>query len=246
MTKKLKIGIVEDEMIIANTLAEMLMEVGYDVTELAGRYSEAITMIEKEKPDLILLDINLLGPKSGIDVAETVRKEYNIPFIFLTANLDADTVARAKVVKPSAYLIKPVTKEQLYTAIEIAFSNYNVESHTALPASQGKTGTTQDFIFLKDGYVFRKVFFNEILYMESDANYITIHLENGSKIMVRFTMNEFLEQLDKSIFVRIHRSFVINIKMIGSVFPTEVSLKGVKVPIGKNYKDDLMKLLGIG
>ena len=59
-------------------------------------------------------------------------------------------------------------------------------------------------------------------------------------------MNEFLEQIDKTVFIRIHRSFAINLKMVDNVFPTEVSVKGTKVPIGKNYKDELMKLLGIG
>ncbi len=243
MTKKLKIGIVEDEMIIANVLSDMLMEVGYEVTEFASRYSEAITMIETEKPDLILLDINLLGPKTGIDVAEAIRKNYHIPFIFLTANLDAGTIEKAKVVKPSAYLVKPVTKEQLHSAIEIAFSNYNEENQATVNSEVANL--PKDFLFVKDGYVFRKVFFNEILYLESDANYVTIHLAGDKKIMVRFTMSEFLEQLDKKLFIRVHRSYVINIKMVDNVFPTEVSVKGQKVSIGKNYKDELMKILGI-
>ena len=58
-------------------------------------------------------------------------------------------------------------------------------------------------------------------------------------------MSEFLEQLDKKVFIRVHRSYVVNIKMVDNVFPAEVSVKGKKVSIGKNYKDDLMKILGI-
>jgi DNA-binding LytR/AlgR family response regulator len=243
--KKLKIGIVEDEMIIANVLEEMLTAVGYEVTEFACRYSEAITMIENEKPDLLLLDINLLGQKNGIDVAETVRSKYDIPFIFLTANLDNKTIEQAKQVKPSAYLVKPVTKEQLYSAIEIAFSNYNDENRILPTVASAHPQAVHDFIFIKDGYVFRKIFFKDILYLESDANYVTIHLENGKKLMARFTMNDFLEQIDQKIFVRIHRSFVVNFTMIENVFPSEVSVKGTMVAIGKSYKDDLMKLLGL-
>ena len=121
----IKIGFVEDEMVIAMTIASTLKKLNYTIAFQASNYTDAITKIQHESPDLLLLDINLGGQKDGIDIAEYVRANYNIPIIFLTANSDLATVQRAKLVKPNAYLLKPFTKDDLFIAIEIAIHNYN-------------------------------------------------------------------------------------------------------------------------
>jgi DNA-binding LytR/AlgR family response regulator len=240
----LKIGIVEDELVIGRTILNTLNELGYAHCGPAISYTEAMEMLEQERPDLLLLDIQLSGKKDGIDVAEKLNELYHIPFIFLTANSDGETIDRAKKVKPHAYIVKPFTKEELYAAIEIAFSNFTCSKQPAkaeLPAIH----PAKDFMFVRDGYVFRKIFFNDLLYLESDANYITLHLKSQKKVMVRSTLNDLIEQLDTRKFIRIHRSFSVNVDLIDDVFPAEVSVNGTKIPIGKSYKEDLFKALGI-
>lgn len=239
----LKIGIVEDELVIARTILNTLEELGYSHCGPAINYTEALEMLEDNKPDLLLLDIQLSGRKDGIDVAQKLNETYQIPFIFLTANSDIDTIDRAKKVKPHAYIVKPFTKEELFAAIEIAFSNFagNRQIIKTVPASHyGK-----DFMFVKDGYVFRKIFFNELVYLESDANYVTLHLKSQKKVVVRSTLNDFVEQIDPGIFIRIHRSYSVNISLIEDIFPTEIATHGIKIPIGKSYREDLLKALGI-
>jgi len=238
----LKVGIVEDELVIGRTILNTLDELGYAHCGPAINYTEAIEMLERDKPDLLLLDIQLSGKKDGIEVAAKLNELYRIPFIFLTANSDGETIERAKKVKPHAYIVKPFTKEELYAAIEIAFSNFTGST----TASPGKTGhPAKEFMFVRDGYVFRKIFFNDLLYLESDANYITLHLKSQKKVMVRSTLNDFIGQLDARTFLRIHRSYSVNINLVDDVFPTEVSIGGIKIPIGKSYKEDLFKALGI-
>jgi DNA-binding LytR/AlgR family response regulator len=243
--ERLKIGIVEDDMIIAGAISEMLLEIGYDVPDNATRYSEAIALIENEKPDLLLLDINLVGQMDGIDVADTVMKKFGIPFIFLTANMDSATIQRAKLVRPSAYLAKPVTKDQLYSAIEIAFSNYN--SDVAQSASQQKDAqpSARDSVFIKDGHSFRKVYYKELIYLESDSNYVSLHLNNGKKILVRSTLDDFINQLDAGLFFRVHRGYAVNTSLIDGVYPAEISVSGVKIPVGRTYKELLREKLGL-
>ena len=242
--EKLTIGIVEDDMIIAGALSEMLSEIGYHVPDNATRYSEAIELIEQEKPDLLLLDIHLVGQMDGIDLAETVRKKFQIPFIFLTANLDAATVERAKGVHPSAYLAKPVTKDQLYSAIEIACSNFNGVKTTGETKSESAT-TKKDSVFVKDGHSFRKVYYQELLYLESEANYVALHLSTGKKILIRSSLDDFIHQLDPNLFIRVHRGYAVNTEMIDGVFPAEVSVRGVKIPVGRTHKEELLARLGI-
>ena len=242
--KGLNIGIVEDELVIGRTILSTLDELGYSHCGPAINYTEAMEMLEENKPDLLLLDIQLSGKKDGIDVAQKINELYQVPFIFLTANSDAETIDRAKKVKPHAYIVKPFTKEELFAAIEIAFSNFTGTRRDTKP-EQAASYHTKDFMFVKDGYIFRKIFFYELLYLESDANYVTLHLKSHKKVMVRSTLNDFIEELDQKKFIRIHRSYSVNISLIDDIFPTELSLGGIKIPIGKSYKEELFKALGI-
>jgi DNA-binding LytR/AlgR family response regulator len=240
----LKIGIVEDELVIARTILNTLGELGYSHCGPAINYTEALEMLEQDKPDLVLLDIQLSGKKDGIDVAEKLNELYPIPFIFLTANSDGETIDRAKKVRPHAYIVKPFTKEELFAAIEIAFSNF-AGSRSGAKSDQATSHPVKEYLFIRDGYVFRKIFFNDLLYLESDANYVTLHLKQDKKVMVRSTLNDFIEQLDMRKFIRIHRSYSVNMHLIDDVFPTEVSVNGIKIPVGKSYKEELFKALGI-
>ncbi len=240
----LKIGIVEDELVIARTILNTLDELGYSHCGPAINYSEAMEMLEQNKPDLLLLDIQLSGKKDGIDVAQKLNELYRVPFIFLTANSDAETIDRAKKVKPHAYIVKPFTKEELFAAIEIAFSNFT-GNRSDTKSDEIASWHTKDFMFIKDGYVFRKIFFNDILYMESDANYVTLHLQSQKKVMVRSTLNDFIEQVSQKIFIRVHRSYSVNISKIEDIFPTEITMQGIKIPIGKSYREELFKILGL-
>ncbi|RRA98776.1 LytR/AlgR family response regulator transcription factor [Larkinella rosea] len=238
----LRIGVVEDELVIARTILNTLEELGYSSCGPAINYTEALELIEHDKPDLLLLDIQLAGRKDGIDVAHRLNEIHPIPFIFLTANSDAETIDRAKTVKPHAYIVKPFTKEELFAAIEIAFSNFTGNQSEVKPAV---ANPARNFVFVKEGYVFRKVFFNELLFLESDANYVTLNLKSHRKIMVRSTIQDFVEQLDPAQFIRIHRSYSVNLSLIEEVFPTEIVVQGVKIPIGKSYREDLFKALGL-
>lgn len=240
----LKIGIVEDELVIARTITGTLDELGYTHCGPAISYTEALEMVESDKPDLLLLDIQLAGRKDGVDFAEKLNESYQLPFIFLTANSDIETIDRAKKVNPHAYIVKPFTKEELYAAIEIAFSNYSDQTKSK-NRNKSVARHPKDFMFVKDGYVFRKVFFEELIYLESEANYVVLHLSTNKKVTVRSSINDFLEQLDPQRFRRIHRRYVVNTYLIADIFPTELSLADVKLPIGKSYRDELLRALGI-
>ncbi|MBK7854946.1 MAG: response regulator transcription factor [Bacteroidetes bacterium] len=158
--------------------------------------------------------------------------------------MDSSTIERAKDVRPSAYLAKPITKEQLYSAIEIAFSNFNSQPQEQINIDN-ENSANKDFVFVKDGYAFIKVLFNEIIFLESDANYVSIHLAAGKKMMVRNKLDDFIEQLDKNLFLRIHRSYAVNRNKIEGIFPTELTIGSNKIPIGKTYRDELKKMMGI-
>lgn len=107
----IKILIVEDELIIAQDMIDILEKMGYEVMENAMDAEETFEILSKDTPDLILLDINLSGGRDGIDIAKEINEKYKIPFIFTTSYTDGLTIERAKEVKPLNYLVKPFKPE---------------------------------------------------------------------------------------------------------------------------------------
>jgi len=231
----IKIGVVEDEMIIAASIVSTLKKLKYNVVNTASNYNAAIDMIEKEELQLLLLDINLGGKKDGIDIATYVRSNYELPIIFLTANSDIATVQRAKTVKPNAYLLKPFTKDDLYTAIEIAFSNYDESSDKQLK---------KDSIILKIGYDYIKLKFSEIVYLESDDNYVSINIGSGKPLVSRATLSEMTDKLPSSTFTRINRSVIINHAFIKKVETDQVLVGDAGFSITLKSRQELLEKIG--
>ena len=103
---KKKILIVEDERIVAEDIKRTLKKLGYSVTSIVSSGKEAIQKVDKDKPDLILMDIVLRGDMDGITTAEHIHSKCGLPVIYLTAYADQGTVQRAKVAEPYGYIVK--------------------------------------------------------------------------------------------------------------------------------------------
>jgi hypothetical protein len=122
-----KILVVEDELIVALELKSRLYDLGYTVNGTVASGEEAIEETRKQNPDIILMDINIKGAYDGVQVAEIIKAEYDIPIIFITAFSDPKTLQRAKIIEPYGYIIKPFEERELHTAIEIALYKHNME-----------------------------------------------------------------------------------------------------------------------
>ena len=242
MAQEIKIAIVEDELLIAESIRMTLDEIGYQTCEPVSNYAEALEMIRQQKPDLVLLDINLRGEKDGIDIAKQINELYNLPFIFLTANSDMVTVGRAKEVKPYAYLVKPFTQEELFTSIEIAVNNFNAAKRVV---PEKKAADDKNYIFIRDNHRFIKILFQDIAYLESRENYVVIHSIDKKTITHRTTFSEFLSQLPAEKFFRIHRSYAIQTELIENIENTGVTLAGITIPLSNTYKESLFSHLNI-
>jgi len=122
-----KILIVEDERIVALDISATLRTLGYAIAGIAVSGDEALSIVEKEKPDLILMDIRIKGETDGIQTAEIILNNNNIPIIYLTAYADEDTLSRAKITEPYGYIIKPFDKKILHSVIEMALYKNRME-----------------------------------------------------------------------------------------------------------------------
>jgi PAS domain S-box-containing protein len=119
--------IVEDEAIIAADLAGKLGRLGYIISGSTGFGEEAVNQARDQRPDLVLMDIRLAGNMDGIEAAEIIRREMDLPVIFLTAHSDRSTLERAKLSEPFGYILKPFEERELATNIEMALYKHQAE-----------------------------------------------------------------------------------------------------------------------
>ena len=143
MASKGKILVVDDNRLVLATLTDGLMRAGYHVID-ADNGDDAILLAREHKPDLALLDIRMEG-KSGFDVAQYLRDQCRMPFMFLSAFSDEETVAQVKALGAVAYLVKPLDIKQIVPAVEAAFANLDATSAQAGAAhAQPARGTASN------------------------------------------------------------------------------------------------------
>jgi two-component system cell cycle sensor histidine kinase/response regulator CckA len=124
---KARILIVEDDNIIALELRNRLEGMGYDIVAVTAYGEEALTHVEQDPPDLVLMDIQLRGGLDGIEAAAAIQTRFNLPVVYLTTYADEHTLQRAKVTQPYGYIIKPFQERELSTTIEIALDKHAIE-----------------------------------------------------------------------------------------------------------------------
>lgn len=230
----LKILIVEDEILIAETIRLYLEEKGHIVQDICISYREAIRAIEREKPDVVVLDIRLYGDKSGIDVAKYLQSQpIKTPFVYLTSQYDQRIFNLALETVPFGYLAKPIQKESLLTTIETAYRLFQ----------QDELSTVKSII-INDGYQNHRIKEREILYIKSDHIYANIYLANRDKITIRKSLQDILDIIQSQLFFQCHRSYIVNTLHINSWNKSNVVLiSGEQIPVSRTKHKDLEKLL---
>jgi len=148
---KLKVLIVEDQFIEANDIELMLLKAGYAVTGIANSVAAALKLLEKEKPDLVLVDIFLKGPLTGIDLAVTLR-EKNIAFIYVSANSNHDVLVAAKATQPYGFIVKPFRERDLLVTLEIAQYRYENSAEASERKEEELQGKLKNIIADKEGW----------------------------------------------------------------------------------------------
>ncbi|MFK7937123.1 MAG: LytR/AlgR family response regulator transcription factor [Saprospiraceae bacterium] len=233
----LNILIVEDEPIIARDLSFALTDMGYQVTGIAHSAAAALQYLAQEQIDLCLLDINIEGHLSGIDVAHIINQQYQIPFVYLTSYSDQNTLERVKITQPFGYLVKPVDEPTLKSTLEIAL--YNFQNQTAATKGNNEEFWLESEFFIRHRGELVKVNVSDILYAEASDNYTLLHTED-QKYVVSAVLKKVEEKLLPHAFCRIHRSYLINLRCIQKVAQYDVYLGGKPLPISRKYREDFL------
>ncbi|MCW3091663.1 MAG: response regulator of the LytR/AlgR family [Ferruginibacter sp.] len=242
MDTLIKILVVEDEMIIAAKISMQLTNLGYEVTGILPRGEQAIQQVKENKPDIILLDINLKGEIDGIETARQVQLYDDIPIIYLTANSDEATFNRAKPTKPYAFISKPFKQLDLQRAIELTISR--MAGNATGVNTESKTGEAQPFILsdrifvrFKDKMV--KIMLADILFLEADRNYSRIFTSTKEYVLA-ITLKTIEDKMNMMSFMRIHRSYLVNINQVDEVTESHVMIAQKPIPLGSGMREQLM------
>lgn len=204
--------------------------------EVLGQYTDpykARDFLKNNPVDLVFLDINMPG-LSGLQLLDQLSVRPHVVFATAYSEYAVDSYEY----EAADYLLKPIEFDRFAKAVQKVkkLMMTNVEE---------KTGVLSKYLFLKDGYKQVKICIAEIFYIQSDGNYLNVFTPSG-RVNTRLTLNQMIDQLPSSSFIRVHNSYVVNIEQIERIENNQIIISDSSISIGPSYKEALQKKLGNG
>lgn len=232
----LRILLVEDNKIIGQNIKKILEFVGYDVIGPIRSGEEALKTVEQEHYDLAVLDIELEGRLSGLEVAENLAIKSNAPIIFITGILDQSVREKAVAIGARFFINKPFNERNLVNAIDMTLD-------AASESSKAKPVETEH-VFVKVNKRYIKVAINEIDFLESSGHY-TIIYKGKEQISSSHSISDFLSKYHLPSFIKVHRSFAVNIHRVTDFDDTHIYFSQKMVPISQSLRKDFRERIAI-
>lgn len=246
----INILVVEDESIVRKDIERSLIKLGYNVVAQADNGEKALELAREFKPDLAMLDIMLKGNMTGIDTAEAIKQEMDIPVIYLTAYADEATLNKAKLTEPHGYLLKPFKEVDLRTTVEMALHKHSKEREVKvendLLRKLASYKESAEYLFVKSHSKLVKVNSSEVYYVEALKDYVQI-VTKDHKYTIHATMKDIERKLPKKFFQRVHRSFIVNMDKIAGIVGGDVEIADFNklIPVGGNYREEFGERINI-
>jgi two-component system, LytTR family, response regulator len=234
MDKKISCLIVDDEPTAREIIAEHLAKIkNAKVVGACASATEAFTLINTQKVNLIFLDINM--PEiSGLSFARSINREIKI--IFTTAY--REYALEGFDLQAVDYLLKPISFERLFRAVN---SFHSVHFNKVNPQLQ-ESVVQNDFMFVRSDRKMIRINFADICYIESLSDYLKIYTTTNI-VVIRETISNIEKHLPNSDFLRVHRSFIISLSALDSYTNEYVELTGKTIPISRSYKSTVLEKL---
>jgi DNA-binding LytR/AlgR family response regulator len=236
--EKTLVLIVEDQVLIAKSIEAMVNDHGMEVLGICKTGEEAITLAGQRIPDIVIMDIRLQGKLDGIQTSKALQLNERIPVIYLSDYSDKGTVRRATETRPANYLSKPFTERDLLRAIDLAIYNAN--------AARALNDNDEEFVFLrrKGDQASAKFQYSQINFIEAERVNCKVHTSEGV-VPLSIGLAAVSEQLNKNRFVRVHRSYLVNIRKVTEFKGTEIVVAGHKLPVSDKHRAEVMTRLKI-
>jgi DNA-binding LytR/AlgR family response regulator len=225
---KIKCIIIEDEPFARKILLEFVEEIEYlELIGVAENPLKAMPLLDDNKIDLLFLDINM--PKiNGIDFLKSFKSDANI---IITTAYPVYAV-EAYGLDVLDYLVKPISFDRFLKACNKA-KEFRELKNNVQPNNQS------DHFFIKCDNQIEKVFYDELLYAEAMMNYVLLYT-NSKKMMVYITIRGLEEQLPSNTFLKVHKSFIVNISKIKSIEGNILNIGTAKISVSQNLREKVM------
>lgn len=236
--KKIRCLIVDDEPPAREIIARYIEQI--PMLELTGECSNAIqalTLLQQTKVDLIFLDIRM-PQLNGNEFLKTIKNPPKV--IFTTAW--PDYAIEGYELDVVDYLLKPIQFDRFLKAVNKTFELSLVQA-TETAAAAGEPNHTESFVYFRADRKMVKVMLQDILYIESMKDYVKIFTSSG-QIISKQSITSVEEMLPEKKFIRTHRSFIISVDKIKSFTNELIEIEKAEIPIGKLYRNTVIKMLG--
>lgn len=226
---------VDDEPLALNLIEDFVKKIPFlTYIKSCKNAFEAIEIIQKEKIDLIFVDINM-PDVSGIELIKNIE---NKPLVIFTTAYSEYAIQGFEL-SAVDYLIKPFLFERFFKAVNKAYELFNLKNKKTNSITEINT-FTKDYIFVKADYSSVKILLSDILYIEGLKDYVKIHTKE-KRILTLITMKKIEEKLPSSNFIRVHRSFIVALDKIESIQRHRIIMNNNRIPVGDSYKTDFYK-----
>lgn len=195
---------------------------------------KAYDYIKENKPDVIFLDINM-PDVSGVEFAKMIPDDLHI--IFTTAY--SEYALESYEVEATDYLLKPINLDRLIKSLQKVQNRMTSMKVTSTPSPKAPE---KNYLFVKSGTQNQKVRFEDILYIESDGNYLT-YVTPTRKIISRINMSNAISQLPSDLFIRVHKSYIISFLHIEFIDSYQVGIANKQIPIGSSYREAFQQFI---
>jgi len=229
----IKCIIVDDERLAQQVIQNHLQKIsGFQIVAVCNNAIEAGIALKNFEVDLIFLDIQL----PGITGLNFLRSLSDPPLVILTTAY-AEYAVESYEFSVIDYLLKPISFERFKKAI-----NKIIDGRLYVQNNMEKDSVSSEHIFIKSGNKFFKINFPEIIYIEAMKDYLKIHT-NEYKLVTLQTMSEMEKILPSKQFIRVHKSFIVAVAHIKSIYGNSIEMEKTTIPIGISYKNNVMNFI---
>lgn len=238
--EKLSILLVEDASYVEIAIKDRLTEMGFDVVDVLSSPSQVESFVEKQNVDVVLCDVFGKESYTGLNMAKDIKQQFGISTVLLNGE-DNFKLNFSHQLFAHAHLSKPVKDNDLMYAI---YSSQ--DSADDLVELSTKSKKSKSYIFVRADYRLNKIRVNDIYYLEAKKDYVTINTTDNV-YTVHATMKDMIKVLPEDLFIRTHRSYIVNIDKVFSIKYPEILIehKMKTIPIGGLYRKDLFNKINV-
>ena len=243
---KLDVLIVEDNLSFALELEMLIQEIGYNIVGRVDNSDEALEIILNKQPDFILMDVDIKGNMTGIEIGDKI-KHLDIPILFITSFGDDVHYQKAKQTLMVGYLVKPIDKFTLLTSIQLAIAQIQKKNVLDIYTTEGEDEDFifNDFIFFKKKGIYHKVSIDNIMFIKSDNNYCEAYVNKSLKFMTRTPLSKIEALSPPTRFMRVHRKYIVQLNKIEKIDfqSSKIMVTGYEFPISRSKRKELEEVI---